>query len=284
MFNFLIAGIGALASYNAQKRAAKAQEAAYQRQLEQDRKNRQLAKQDAANKFVDLGKAADKAGINRLTALRATGGAGFGMYGGYTAQVPVISRANFIETFGGSMLKTWATNKINEPIDAYNKQIRKLELEQRQLDIKLSRKQINNIGKTDAMYQNLQKQIQDLYEKSKAPEARAAINQNEVVSDKAPTVKETVIGPQGGNTNVYAGDDISEMVTSWLKGQLVKGKIARIATEREQRLNPVPINRGGFQMPPFVPPESYGQLSRAITVTRYNNARMNEVIHGGNAY
>jgi hypothetical protein len=284
MFNFLIAGIGALASHSAQKRAAKAQEAAYQRQLEQDRINRELAKQDAANKFVDMGKAADKAGINRLTALRATGGAGFGMYGGYTAQAPVISRANFIETFGGSMLKTWATNKINEPIELYNKQIRKLELEQRQLEIKLSTKQINNIGKTDAMYNSLQKQIQDLYDKSMAPEARVAINENEVVSDIAPSVKETVIGPQGASANVLKGDDISEMVTSWFKGQLVKGKIARSATEREQRLNPVPLNRGGYQMPPFVPPESYGQLSRAITVTRYNNARMNEVIHGGNAY
>lgn len=145
MFNFLIAGIGALASYNAQKRAAKAQEAAYQRQLEQDRKNRELAKQDAANKFVDMGKAADKAGINRLTALRATGGAGFGMYGGYTAQAPVISRANFIETFGGSMLKTWATNKINAPIDKYNAEVRKLDLEARKLDIKLGRKQLEGM-------------------------------------------------------------------------------------------------------------------------------------------
>jgi hypothetical protein len=143
MFNFLVAGIGALASYNAQKRAAKAQEAAYQRQLEQDKKNRELAKQDAANKFVDMGEAADKAGINRLTALRATGGAGFGNYGGYTAQAPVLSRASFIETFGGSMLKTWATNKINAPIDKYNAEVRKLELEQRRLDIKLGKQQLD---------------------------------------------------------------------------------------------------------------------------------------------
>lgn len=279
---------GAIADTTIAKKEAKknnaAREAAYKRQLAQDKKNRELAKQDASDKFTDMTAAAKKAGINPLTALRATGGAGFGMYGGMTAVVPVMSRFNFATTFAKNVGSQYLDFKRNAPIDAYNKQIRELELEQRRLDIKLSRNQIDNIGKTDAMYTSLQKQILGLYEKSIAPEVTAAINENEVVSDKAPTVKQTVIGPQGAYTNVYVGDDLSEMVTSWLKGQLVKGKIARSATEREQRMNPVPLNRGGFQMPPFVPPESYGQLSRVIAVTRYNNARLNEVIHGGNAY
>lgn len=143
MWNFVIAGIGALANLSVQKRAVKAQKAAFERQVEQDKKNRELAKQDAENKFVDMAKAADKAGINRLTALRSTGGAGFGSYGGITAQVPVLSRASFMETFGGAMLKTWATNKINEPIDAYNDEVRKLELEQRRVDIKLGKQQLD---------------------------------------------------------------------------------------------------------------------------------------------
>lgn len=244
-------------------------------------KQRAAEKADQANKFVDMRNAAQKAGFNPLTVLRATGGAGFG---GTNAVMPVMSKQNFLATFAAKSVGKYIQNVENAPIDAYNQEIRKMELEQRQLDIKLTRNQINNIGKTDAMYTSLQKQIEDLYEKSAAPEARASVHQNEVVSDKAPTIKETVIGPQGATLNTLRGDDISEMVTSWFKGQLVKGKIAKDATAREQRMNPVPPNRGGFEMPPFVPPESYGKLSRAITVTRYNNARMNEVIHGGNAY
>jgi hypothetical protein len=147
MWGFIAAGVGAIASYKAQKRAFEAQQKAFKRQLELDRKNRELAKQDAANKFVDMSNAAEKAGINRLTALRATGGAGFGMYGGYTAKVPVLSRATFMETFGVSMVKTWATNKINEPIDTYNREIRELEKQQRQLDIKLAKQQLSTLKK-----------------------------------------------------------------------------------------------------------------------------------------
>lgn len=85
------------------KRQNAAAEAAYQRQLAQDAKNRELAKQDAANKFVDMNAAAKKAGINPLTALRATGGAGFGMYGGMTAVAPVLSKFNFASTFGKNL-------------------------------------------------------------------------------------------------------------------------------------------------------------------------------------
>jgi hypothetical protein len=146
MWELVIAGIGALANYNAQMRANKARERAFQMQLEQDRKNRALAKRDAANKFVDMSNAAEKAGINRLTALRATGGVGFGNFGGYTAQVPVLSKQSFAETFGGAMLKTYAQNKINAPLDKYNAEIRQLELEQRGLDIKMARTTLNNMS------------------------------------------------------------------------------------------------------------------------------------------
>jgi hypothetical protein len=98
---------GALAdTRNAKKQIERqnaAAEAAYQRQLAQDAKNRELAKQDASNKFTDMKAAAEKAGINPLTALRATGGVGFGMYGGMTAVAPVLSKFNFAETFGNNL-------------------------------------------------------------------------------------------------------------------------------------------------------------------------------------
>ena len=212
MFNFLIAGIGALASYNAQKRAAKAQEAAYQRQLEQDRKNREMAKQDAANKFVDLGKAADKAGINRLTALRATGGAGFGMYGGYTAQAPVISRANFIETFGGSMLKTWATNKINAPIDRYNEQVRKLELEQRRLDIKLAKQTLTGLNqKSGGGMPSVPNNVMDGYSLGMKNEYLAKHGSN-VTTNTGVTPTEIGVDSRGNTYRKPAGEDFDEQL------------------------------------------------------------------------
>jgi hypothetical protein len=210
MFNFLIAGIGALASYNAQKRAAKAQEAAYQRQLEQDRRNRILAKQDAANKFVEMGKAADKAGFNRLTVLRATGGAGFGNYGGYTAQVPVISRANFIETFGGSMLKTWATNKINAPIDKYNAEVRKLELEQRRLDIKLSKQTL--MGMTQKRTSGKQKVPNNVLSTYSLGYEHLATKNGMVTTDTGFTPIETGVTSRGDTYNKPAGEDLDEQL------------------------------------------------------------------------
>jgi hypothetical protein len=138
---------GAIADTSIAKKQVKRQnaaaEAAYKRQLAQDKKNRQLAKQDASNKFTDLTAAAKKAGINPLTALRATGGAGFGMYGGMTAVAPVLSRFNFATTFATNVGKQVLNYKQNAPIDKYNAEVRKLELEQRRLDIKLGKQQLN---------------------------------------------------------------------------------------------------------------------------------------------
>jgi hypothetical protein len=160
MLGFLGAVVGAIASHKAQKRAAAAQEAAYKRMLaeqaaarkrqaEIDAKNRELAKQDAANKFTDMNKAASKAGINPLTALRATGGAGFGAYGGYnglmqsTIQAPVLSKQSFAMNLGTRLANTFIDMKMNAPIDRYNAEVRNLELEQRRLDIKLGKQQLD---------------------------------------------------------------------------------------------------------------------------------------------
>lgn len=162
MWTFLGAVVGAIASHNAQKRAAAAQEAAYKRMLAEqaaarnrqaviDAKNRQLAKKDASNKFTDMSNAAQKAGINPLTALRTTGGAGFGSYGGYsglmqnTIQAPVLSKQSFAMNLGTRLANTFIDEKMNAPIDKYNAEVRKLELEQRRLDIKLGKKQLDEL-------------------------------------------------------------------------------------------------------------------------------------------
>lgn len=141
--------VGALADTSMakkeQQKANAAKEAAYQRQLEAERleaeKNRALAKSDAATKFTDMSAAAQKAGINPLTALRTTGGAGFGNYGGFASQAvaPVLSKFSFARSFASNVGKSYFENKINEPIDKYNKQIRDLELQQRKADLKMTR-------------------------------------------------------------------------------------------------------------------------------------------------
>jgi hypothetical protein len=244
----------------------------FQAKAAKEERKQAIADQD--QQFVRMRDAAQKAGFNPLTALRLTGGQGF-------TGLPTFSKyAAF-----GNVAMGITDAFINRPIDKYNKQVRELELEQRRAEIKLTKGQYANLGKQMSGFKAISEQIAELYKTTNnAPEAPVAINENEVVADVANTTRETVVTGSGNTINLYKGEDFSEMATNWFKNQLAIGKISKEATRRERRLNPEPPNRGGVQMPPFVAPESYGKLSRAITVTRYNNARMNEVLHGGNAY
>ena len=99
-------------------------------------KQRAAEKEDQANKFVDMAAAARRAGFNPLTVLRATGGAG---YGGTNAVMPVMSKQNFAATFMSNAFGQYLTNNKNAPIDNYNEIVRNFDLEQRGLDIKISR-------------------------------------------------------------------------------------------------------------------------------------------------
>jgi len=58
-------------------------------------KARRQAKKDARNKFVDLRKAATKGGFNPLTALQATGGAGYGA-GAYPSSAPPLASIDYL--------------------------------------------------------------------------------------------------------------------------------------------------------------------------------------------
>lgn len=142
-----------------QEKQNAAAEAAYQRQLEAERleaeKNRALAQSDAANKFIDMSAAAQKAGINPLTALRTTGAAGFGAYGGFASQAvaPVLSSFSFARTFATNVAETYFDQKVNEPIDKYNKQIRDLEIQQRLADLRLTKGQIGVMSSQQALQQ-----------------------------------------------------------------------------------------------------------------------------------
>ena len=127
------AAVNALVGRANQKAANKASVAAYEQN-----------KKDAANKYVDMSKAARKAGFNPLTVLRATGGAGFGSYG-----APILSKRAFGLEFAANSISGFAKMKANEPIDLYNEEVRQLDLESRKLDIKLGKAQLDQINAPD---------------------------------------------------------------------------------------------------------------------------------------
>lgn len=171
------AAVSAVAQADAQKKQNAAAEAAYQRQLAEqqkerdrqaaidaankveqasiDEKNRATAKADAANKYVDMNAAAQKAGLNPLTVLRATGGTGFGAYGGYgaalrqglvqpTISAPILSKTSVATQIGLGAVKGFIDYKTNMKANEHYDRLNELDLEQRQLDIKLSKKALNN--------------------------------------------------------------------------------------------------------------------------------------------
>lgn len=174
------AAVNAVAQADADKKRNAAAEAAYQRQLAEqqkerdrqaaidaankadqlaiDEKNRATAQADAANKYVDMNAAAEKAGLNPLTVLRATGGTGFGAYGGYgavmrqglvqpTISAPILSKTSVATQIGLGALKGFIDYKSNQKANEHYDRLNELDLEQRQLDIKLSRKALGTVDK-----------------------------------------------------------------------------------------------------------------------------------------
>jgi hypothetical protein len=87
---------------------------------------RKQAMADQDSQYVRMRNAAQRAGFNPLTVMRATGGQGF-------TGLPVISKA---AAFGN--IATGIFDAVRQtPIDKYNKQVRDLEIKQRQADLEL---------------------------------------------------------------------------------------------------------------------------------------------------
>jgi hypothetical protein len=90
------------------------------------KKQRKQAIADQDLQFVRMRNAAQRAGFNPLTVLRATGGQGF-------TGLPVISKA---AAFGN--MATGIFDAVRQsPIDKYNKEVRDLEIKQRKADLEL---------------------------------------------------------------------------------------------------------------------------------------------------
>jgi hypothetical protein len=114
--------IGGIASYAAAK----------------EQRKQALADQDS--QYVRMRNAAQRAGFNPLTVMRATGGAGF-------TGLPTISKA---AAFGN--MATGIFDAVRQsPIDKYNKQVRDLELEQRRAELAIAKKTMGAMSKATAM-------------------------------------------------------------------------------------------------------------------------------------
>lgn len=110
------------------------------------KEQRKQAIADQDNQYVRMRNAAQRAGFNPITVLRATGGQGF-------TGLPTISKAG---AFGNAAAGIFDAVR-QSPIDKYNEEIRDLEKQQRKADLdlmpmrgKLMKAQIDEImGKTD---------------------------------------------------------------------------------------------------------------------------------------
>lgn len=100
----------------------------------QEQRKQAIADQD--NQYVRMRNAAQRAGFNPLTVLRATGGQGF-------TALPTISKA---AAFGNAAAGIFAAVK-QSPIDKYNEEIRELEKAQRKADLKIAGITIGKMSK-----------------------------------------------------------------------------------------------------------------------------------------
>jgi hypothetical protein len=90
----------------------------------QQQRKQAIADQD--NQYVRMRNAAQRAGFNPLTVMRATGGQGF-------TGLPTISKA---AAFGNAAAGIFDAVR-QSPIDKYNKKVRDLEIKQRKADLEL---------------------------------------------------------------------------------------------------------------------------------------------------
>jgi hypothetical protein len=115
------------------------------------KEQRKQAIRDQDNQFVRMRNAAERAGFNPLTVLRATGGQGF-------TGLPVISK---VAAFGNAA--TGILDAVRQaPIDKYNAEIRELEKALRKADLelmpmrgKLMKAQINDLYSASAKNTNV---------------------------------------------------------------------------------------------------------------------------------
>jgi hypothetical protein len=179
------------------------------------KQQRKQALADQDNQYVRMRNAAQRAGFNPLTVLRATGGQGF-------TALPVISKA---AAFGNAAAGIFDALR-QSPIDKYNKEIRDLEINQRKADLelmpmrgKLIKAQLEQMNApiltTQAVPEATKNVLDDDNPGTSANKNLATFDGN-VTTDKQTTATETRVRPDGTTYLAPAGEDFDEQILNSL--------------------------------------------------------------------
>jgi hypothetical protein len=176
----------------------------FQAKAAKEQRKQAIADQD--QQFVRMRDAAEKAGFNPLTALRLTGGQGFG-------GLPTFSKyAAF-----GNVAMGITDAFINKPIDKYNKEVRELELEQRRADLAIAKQTLGAISKGTAKtiakgVPEARKNVLDGYALGTSANENLATMNGNVTTDTETTATQTRVRSDGSKYTGPAGEDLDEML------------------------------------------------------------------------
>lgn len=177
------------------------------------KQQRKQAIADQDNQYVRMRNAAQRAGFNPLTVMRATGGQGF-------TGLPTISKA---AAFGNAAAGIFDAFR-QSPIDKYNKQVRDLEIKQRKADLelmpmrgKLMKAQLEQLMKSPTQgVPEARKNVMDGYSLGETANKYLATMNGNVTTDEERTSTETRVRPDGTKYTAPAGEDPDEQLLNSL--------------------------------------------------------------------
>jgi hypothetical protein len=207
------------------------------------KQQRKQAISDQDNQYVRMRNAAQRAGFNPLTVMRATGGQGF-------TGLPTISKAAAFGNAAAGILDAVRQS----PIDKYNKQVRDLEIKQRKADLelmpmrgKLMKAQLEQIMKpTTHEVQEARKNVLDGYSLGETANKYLATMDGNVTTDQERTSTETRVRPDGTKYTAPAGEDFDEQALNsfYYAGEQIYTAVQQLSKEgfkalqSNKKLNP----------------------------------------------
>lgn len=206
----------------------------------QEQRKQAIADQD--NQYVRMRNAAQRAGFNPLTVMRATGGQGF-------TGLPVISRA---AAFGNMAAGIFDAVR-QSPIDKYNEEIRELEKKQRKADLelmpirgKLMKAQLEQIRSQQTKgVPEARKNVLDGYNLGETANKYLATMEGNVTTDAERTSTETRVRPDGSKYTAPAGEDFDEQALNsfYYAGEQIYTAVQQLSKDGFKALqNKKPLN------------------------------------------
>jgi hypothetical protein len=206
------------------------------------KQQRKQAIADQDNQFVRMRNAAQRAGFNPLTVLRATGGQGF-------TALPTISKAAAFGNAAGGIYDAVRQS----PIDKYNKEVRDLEINQRKADLelmpmrgKLMKAQLDQMKGTTQGVPEARKNVLDGYSLGETANKYLSTMGGNVTTDAERTSTETRVRPDGTKYTAPAGEDFDEQALNsfYYAGEQIYTAVQQLSKEgfkalqSKKQLNP----------------------------------------------